>query len=628
MPDRHERPASGQAAPQDWAGIARRLRLEDSACRRLSALADSNGTDFLHELIASGMRREELVFRAVAADLGVGYAGVVDARRMVIEEQDALMLLSSPHGPFVAKMFEPDWRMSHVVVPENPGVLRRVLRRRPGVRARLCVTSRSLFRRALGERAAPGLVRTAVNGLADAYPEFSARNVASAWQGVVLGAALVGVPVAITFDPEFAYGTLHILVSFFFLSCVGLRFAALLSAVGPAPPRISPCSAADMPVYSVIVALYREAAVVPDLVAALDRLVWPRSKLEIKLACEADDAETLSALAGQTLPPHVEVVHVPAVGPRTKPKALAYALPLTRGELVVLFDAEDQPHPLQLVEAWQRFANGPPELACLQAPLEIGNQDQGIMARMFAFEYSGLFRGLLPWLARRRALLPLGGTSNHLRRQVLEEVGGWDPYNVTEDADLGLRLARFGYRTEMIFCPTYEDGPADFRVWLPQRTRWFKGWLQTWLIHMRQPRRLLVELGPGSFMLVQILFAGMLVSAFFHPFLLATGIFLALSLAVHGQLGTLQSAMFAVDVVNIACGYLAFILLGWQTARGSERLSFWKIVLFTPIYWMMLSVAAWRSVFQLWRRPHMWEKTPHRPARRRHFGAAPGGSAT
>lgn len=198
---------------------------------------------------------------------------------------------------------------------------------------------------------------------------------------------------------------------------------------------------------------------------------------------------------------------------------------------------------------------------------------------------------------------------------MLEEVGSWDPYNVTEDADLGMRLARFGYRTETIALPTREAGPDTVRAWLPQRTRWFKGWMQTWLVHMRDPLLLLRELGVGSFVIAQILFAGMALSALAHPFLLVSGLVLAVDLALARPAGAFKATLLTLDIVNIACGYLSFLMLGWQTLNVREKLGFWKIVAFTPVYWMMLSAAAWRAVWQLWRKPHLWEKTPHRPVR-------------
>lgn len=402
-------------------------------------------------------------------------------------------------------------------------------------------------------------------------------------------------------------------VSVFFLGCILLRVLALATAAAPAPEPLVRFHAGDMPVYTVLVALYREAGIVPELLVALGRLQWPRSKLEIKLVCESDDADTLAAIRAQPLRSNIEVIEVPPVGPRTKPKALAYALQAVGGEFVVLYDAEDRPHPLQLVEAWQRFRANGPDLACLQAPLEISNGTSGSIARLFALEYCALFRGLLPFLSRRRLVLPLGGTSNHFRRTVLEEVGGWDPYNVTEDADLAVRLARNGYRTETITRPTLEAAPDDYATWLPQRTRWFKGWLLTWLVHMRDPVRLFRELGPGSFVVMQLLFVGMVLSAFAHPIMLATLLVLILRITAGYPLGPAQNALFAIDAVNLACGYASFILLGWQTLTREERRGFWKAVVFTPPYWMMLSVAALKSVYQLWRAPYFWAKTHHPP---------------
>jgi cellulose synthase/poly-beta-1,6-N-acetylglucosamine synthase-like glycosyltransferase len=259
---------------------------------------------------------------------------------------------------------------------------------------------------------------------------------------------------------------------------VVLRLLAWVEAGRLRPRPLPPADPARQPVYSVLVALYREKEMVPQLLAALGRLQWPRARLEIKLVCEADDDETLAALRGYRLPPTMEIVLVPSALPRTKPKALAYALPLCSGEFVTLYDAEDRPDPLQLVEAWQRFCEEPPEVACLQAPLAVANGGASALSTMFSFEYAALFRGLLPWLARRRLALPLGGTSNHFRRAALDEVGGWDAYNVTEDAELGVRLARYGYRTGVITRPTWEDAPETLAVWLPQRIRWFKGWMR------------------------------------------------------------------------------------------------------------------------------------------------------
>ena len=612
--DARQHPA-GHLFPEllDWLPLLRRLSVSLEQAGWLVRLARRNGSGFQAELLASGLVGESAFYRALAAELGLGFVAHVDPGRLIVNETLAISLLRRASWHFPVKLEEADGATTYLVAPDrlDPGRLRGLVERYPRIRGRLKIVAPGVLRRALSARLRPLLARHATVGLFERSPHFSARIVANAWQGFVIGAALVALPAVTLVAPLEAWATLHFFLSFFFLACVGLRFAALYS---PAAPPAAPASAvrrARLPSYSVLVALYDEAESVPGLVAALKRLDWPRDRLDIKLVCEADDAATLAALDQLDLPRHFDIVRVPVGGPRTKPKALCYALPLAGGEYVALYDAEDRPDPGQLVAAWQAFDAAASDVGCVQAPLEIANREAGAIARMFAFEYAALFRALLPWLSARGLLLPLGGTSNHFRRSVLDRVGGWDPFNVTEDADLGVRLARFGYRTQTIACPTAEPAPVSFATWLPQRTRWFKGWMQTWLVHMRDPVRLVAELGPGSFLIAQILFAGMVVSALAHPFLVVTGLVLLVDLAMARPMTLWKSMLFGVDLVNVACGYLSFLLLGWQTLGRSERRGFWKVVLFTPVYWMMMSLAAWRAVWQLCRRPHHWEKTPH-----------------
>ncbi len=596
----------------EWRGVLARLDVPPQEAFEIAARSHVEGGDFATGLVGFGVHPDRLV-KAIAADLGIAVAGPIEPDRLVVDQQHALALLRRRGGHVPVKFLERGGGVSFLITPERIqlGLVRRHIGASPALAARLRLVPAAVLRAAVLHRSQPFLLRRAVSGLFERFPQMSARIVVHAWQGIVVGFAIAAVPVGFLLAPLAMLAVLHGLATFFFLACVALRFAVVASPRPPAMrPRLS-LPPPDAPRFSVLVALYREAAMVPHLLAALDRLVWPRERLEIRLVCEADDAATLAAIRAHPLPPHMEIVEVPPGEPRTKPKALAYALPMTGGEFVTLYDAEDRPDPMQLVEAWQRFRTGGPDLGVVQAPLEISNSEAGVIARMFAFEYAGLFRGLLPWLSRRKLVLPLGGTSNHFRRSALEEVGGWDPFNVTEDADLGVRLARFGYRAETIACPTREPAPRRLGVWLPQRTRWFKGWAQTWLVHMRAPRRLAADLGWPSFLVAQVLFAGMLASVLLHPLLLLTFVLLAAELLSHGPIGTARSLLLLVDIVNIACGYLSFLLLGWQTLARRERKGFWKVVLATPLYWAMMSVAGWRAVWQLWRQPHKWEKTPH-----------------
>lgn len=599
----------------EWLPVLERLGVPLEVAAQVAAQARAEGGDFAAGLVTAGVVCSPALLDAVAHDIGIAVADAVDPRRLLVSDTHVIALLRRRDGHLPVKLVEKDGSISFLIALDRIGLglVRARLRSSPGLAARMKLVDPQIMRAAMLRRAAPLLARTAVGGLFEKFPAMSARIVANAWQGTMVGVLLTALPVGILLEPGAVLMALHVLITLFFFACVVLRFAAVASIRPGQPVAQVPLPEGDVPVFTVLVALYKEAAIVPGLLAALDGIVWPRHRLEIKLVCEADDAGTLAALRARRLPAHIEVVEVPPGEPRTKPKALAYALPMTGGDFVALYDAEDRPHPLQLAEAWQRFRDGGPDLAVVQAPLEISNRHESAIARMFAFEYAGLFRGLLPWLSQRRLMLPLGGTSNHFRRAALEEVGGWDPYNVTEDADLGMRLARFGYRAETISCPTYEPAPTRLDIWLPQRTRWFKGWSQTWLVHMRDPVRLAGDLGAGSFLVAQVLFAGMLGSVLLHPLLLATFLLLLAGLLSGEFGGTAGSVLLAVDTVNIVCGYLSFLLLGWQTLTRAERAGFWKTVLLTPPYWAMMSWAGWRAIWQLWRRPHLWEKTPHEP---------------
>jgi cellulose synthase/poly-beta-1,6-N-acetylglucosamine synthase-like glycosyltransferase len=274
-------------------------------------------------------------------------------------------------------------------------------------------------------------------------------------------------------------------------------------------------------------------------------------------------------------------------------------------------------HRHQLREAYARFLSTPPEVACLQAPLIIANASEGWLPGLFALEYSGLFRRLLPYLARRHQPMPLGGTSNHFRIDVLRKVGAWDPYNVTEDADLGMRLYRLGYRAETLTRYTVEDAPTERSVWIGQRTRWFKGWMQTWLVLMRHPIQLTAELGWRGTIMFHVLVTGMLVSALGHPLIL---FFIAMTMwhlasAPHAE--PWEVALFVIDWFNVIFAYTVFVRLGWYAMEDSERRRVGMIWRYVPFYWMLMSLAAWKAAVELRRKPYFWNKTPHKPSAQR-----------
>jgi cellulose synthase/poly-beta-1,6-N-acetylglucosamine synthase-like glycosyltransferase len=601
----------------EWSPVCRRLQFEPEVAQRIAERAALNGTNFAREAIVCGAVDEYRLFNAIAADLRLPYLPDVDPRGLLLDEAGCLLGLSKHNGLPLASFCRADGQLIYLLARMDIGLnaLRARIRRYPDLARNLYIAAPTALRNALRDRAKNRLMLDAQHRLTLEKPEFSARHVANAGQGAVAGALIVILAMCLAMAPERTVFVIQAVGMLAFLSCVLLRLFAMRTARPlkfvdqPVP------NPADLPVYSVLVALYREREVITQLLISLGKLQWPHGKLEIRLVCEEDDTETLEILQTHELRPFIELVKVPQGGPRTKPKALAYALPLCSGEYVTLYDAEDRPHPMQLIEAWRAFERDTPDLACVQAPLVVTNQNESLLSLMFAFEYAALFRGLLPWLAQKDAVLPLGGTSNHFRRSALMDVGGWDGHNVTEDADLGLRLKRFGYRIGVIGLPTLEEAPEDFRTWMPQRIRWYKGWLQTWLVHMRDPARLWRELGPASFALTQILFLGTLLSVLIHPVALATVAWLVIKLVQSDVIVIPHVAMAVGGVASIVIGYGAFLGLGHVTLSRHERRQFWKVALLMPAYWLLLSVAAWRALYELYRRPHQWNKTRHQQVR-------------
>ena len=599
---------------REWRPVLARIGLGAEDARAIARRAVANDTGFARELLASGKVVEDRFFRAIAVEVGLGFIARISPKQIVMDADARLDALRRSFGARVMMVSDASGNIIHVMARSDIelGTLRKWVNEHPDLSNRLRLAPPSVVRKALVERTSRRLLFDAENAHALHSPHLTARTVITGRQGLVIGVLLALLGTCLALAPAVTILAIHVLAALTFFSCIMLRLLALRDARPIQRRHMQPGEPDELPVYSVIVALYREREIVPQLLVALGKLQWPRSKLEIKIVCEADDAETLAALRAHRLHPCIEIIEVPPGLPRTKPKALAYALPLCSGEFVTLYDAEDRPDPYQLAAAYARFRRDGQRLACLQAPLVIGNTKASILATMFAFEYAGLFRGLLPFLARSGLPLPLGGTSNHFRRSVLTEVGGWDAFNVTEDADLGLRLARYGYQVGIIRNPTMEDAPERLREWLPQRIRWFKGWMQTWLVHMRHPVLLWRELGFAGFLAVQIVVFGMILSALVHPVFLASVLYVSASVIASGSIDTFEAQIVLLALAALVCGYGAFIMLGWRSLAASERPPLWKTICLTPVHWVLLSVAGWVAIWELWWRPHHWHKTPHR----------------
>ncbi|MEO7222401.1 MAG: glycosyltransferase family 2 protein, partial [Devosia sp.] len=399
-----------------------------------------------------------------------------------------------------------------------------------------------------------------------------------------------------------------------------LRLAAALPE--PEEQPVQPLSDAELPHYSVLIPLRDEAQMVPMLKRAMSAIDYPPHLLDIKFVVEAKSPETVTAVERVLDQPQFRMVVVPQGAPHTKPKAIDYALPLARGEFLVVYDAEDVPDPDQLRRAAERFRSDP-GLACLQAELVPENAHENVLTALFAGEYAGLFGRLLPALARWGLPVPLGGTSNHFRTSVLRKLGGWDAFNVTEDADLGVRLARRGYRAEAFDSHTHEEAPLTVRAWMAQRTRWMKGWMQTYCVHNQSPRALLRDLGWRGFLGFQVLVGGMILSSLLHTVFLGT---LLGRLIFDGVIGLVPQDMwdwFAVGI--LAAGYggaFAVVVSGLVHLRAKSLI---PIQFAVPFYWVLHSIATLLAVRELIVKPVHWAKTEHGKTRVARAGSLPAG---
>ena len=436
--------------------------------------------------------------------------------------------------------------------------------------------------------------------LAERDPDLSALRTIT-WAQILAGLLVVGALVwAVLRDAAQVWSIVHLVGLCMFAFVIMIRLFA--AAVSLAPPRVLPAQwTKPAPIYTILCPLFREARVAEDLVAALDRLDYPKDRLDIKLVLEEDDLETITAIARMGLRPPFSLCIVPSAPPQTKPKALNYALAHAQGEFVVVYDAEDAPDPAQLWAALDAFA-ADPDLACVQAPLRIDNARARWISGQFAAEYAVQFDAILPLLTRLRLPVPLGGTSNHFRTEVLRRLGAWDPFNVTEDADLGYRLAREGWRTGMIAPPTWEEAPVSLGAWLKQRTRWIKGHMQTWLVLMRTPFRTAGEMGLIPFLSIQfVLLAGVL-AAFAHGPLAA-----ALLAALLSPANLLSPADLALAIA----GYCTAIYGALAAAAATRDIGLARSALTMPLYWPLSTIAAFRALIELITRPHHWAKTEH-----------------
>jgi cellulose synthase/poly-beta-1,6-N-acetylglucosamine synthase-like glycosyltransferase/glycosyltransferase involved in cell wall biosynthesis len=428
--------------------------------------------------------------------------------------------------------------------------------------------------------------------------------------GLLFGALIVLKPLA-------ALQTVTAVLSIiYFLDVVFNLFLVLKSINTPQELHISQSSLSalsliDLPVYTVLCPLYREVHVLPQFLQAIAALEWPKDKLDVLLLLEEDDKETIEAVKDMMLPSYVRPLIVPNSLPKTKPKACNYGLSYAKGEFLVIYDAEDIPDPLQLKKAYVGFQESDRNVVCLQAKLNYYNQQQNLLTRLFTAEYSLWFDITLPGLQSLGTSIPLGGTSNHFRVSDLVKLQGWDPFNVTEDADLGVRLFNAGYKTAIIDSTTLEEANSAFHNWLRQRSRWIKGYLQTYVVHMRHQS--VSQLKDIHSFMFQLTVGGKLAFIFINPLLwiMTLSYFFLHALTGSFIASLYPSAVFYMAIISLVFGNFLFLYYYMIGCAKREEWGLIKYVFLVPFYWVMISIAGSIAFYQFLVKPHYWEKTVH-----------------
>ena len=545
-----------------------------------------------------------------------------------IAAQHELPLVWLDNAPLVKKLMQPRDRAhyhAHFYVPyamegntltlatcEPSDELIAWAMRHYALHIKLVVTSPRDIRQLLANEGALSATRYAVHGLRRRFKYLSADRTMTRKQMLGTGMAIMLLTAALFISSaEQLWYLLIILCNVFYLSTLGFKlYLYMIWLELPRAKLLQPPVDADLPIYSILVPMYREGeTTIRNVLAAIHALDYPKHLLDVKLICEADDAPTTHAVKALHPPEYCELVLVPPSEPRTKPKACNVALASVRGEFVVIFDAEDSPEASQLKKSVAKFRAAAPEVACLQSPLNYYNRDENMLTRLFAIEYSSLFKLMLPVLQHIGIPIPLGGTSNHLRTAILREVGAWDAFNVTEDADLGIRLAYFGYRTEMLDSMTLEESPVTLKAWFNQRARWIKGYLQTWLVYTRDMRSLRKRTGHVGYYGFHFF-----IGAPALTFLLAPVFWVIFIISFMGVFATpLSPMLFGMCMVSLFGG----IGSHWLYARAVIRAEGWEGIgirhagILFPFYWLLHAAASIKALKDLAIRPHRWAKTRH-----------------
>jgi glycosyltransferase XagB len=586
------------------------------------ALAERWSVRLGDALLARNWIEPRLYYDAYARNFDLPFVDLLD------EPPDRALLSAADVDTYAHRLTMPwrrrDGRLAIATAEPGPETLL-FARQHWGTAIEFVVASKFDIIVAIQTAFADALSHGAVHELAELDPDMSARTVFTPGQ-ITFGYVLLSLTLlGFAFAPVATLIALNITMGVFYLgnfifkgilvSVGGRRSAAMDQAIAIEARALRE---EDLPVFTVLVPMFREGKMVPGLARALRALDYPLGKLDIKIVLEAGDRETIEAARALGLEGVFEIILVPPSSPQTKPKACNFALRFARGEYLVIYDAEDRPEPDQLRKVVATFRRSPRNTACLQCRLNYYNAAENWLTRMFTLDYALWFDHVLPGLERLNMPIPLGGTSNHFRTAVLRELHAWDPFNVTEDADLGIRIGQKGYRVGVVDSTTFEEASCQTRNWIRQRSRWIKGYMQTLLVHTRRPLHLIRHAGPLGFLGFVFFIGGTVLTGLLNPIFWA--LYLCWLVASIGGLDMLfPPILLFLALFNLLAGNGAFIYLTMLAPIHRRWLELIPFSLTVFGYWVLMSIAAYKALYQLLRDPFFWEKTHHGVSR---YGAA------
>ena len=400
-----------------------------------------------------------------------------------------------------------------------------------------------------------------------------------------------------------------------------------------------------LPIVTILLPVYKEHLTLPYLFKSIGKINYPKDKLDIRILIEPDDQSTLRSVltlprharminaikyskygfpkiisVWDNLQVHIEYIYLHPKGARTKPNALNKGLAGARGSILTIYDAEDRPDPNQLRKAVVYLLKHP-KVSCVQARLAYYNADQSLLTKFFSIEYVQHFLVLLPaYFAMKRVIL-LGGTSNYFRTEVIRTLDGWDVLNVSEDADLGIRLARKGHVVVPINSTTWEEAPPKLKPWIKQRARWNKGFIYSLYFHFKNPIKLTTDLGIGRTLFLFYILIAPIIFAVSIPGWILFGLFwvdwsgipMPIVPYMH-EAFTGNAWLFYLSLFTFLFSFTYMPLISVEALmRHGDEYALKKVKYsFLMVFYIYLQIIpSTLAIYEFIKKPKTWHKTPH-----------------